>query len=349
MSLSCRSDVDSLINKPTSNRRALCDATQLSLAFGTAMSTPMFAMPEPDIVNSPSEKSLPVLASYPTPSRKRFVARFREAIREPMAEFIGVALFVIIGAGSDCQVVLSSNSRVAASPKGEYLSLNFGWAIGLALAVWVSAGISGGHVNPAVTLALATQRGFPWKKVPVYIFSQIMGGLVGAALVYAQYIHAIDIFEGGRDQRTQLTAGLFATYALDYMTAVSCFFAEFLGTAILAFMIMAATDKNNAAPPLYLLPLVIFLTLLGLGVGLGMQTAFAFNPARDFGPRLFLSMAGYGKAVYTYRSQYWLWCPILAPFLGAQVAVAFYDLFLYKSGGANAVSDQRDIDVSHGA
>ncbi|KAJ3512681.1 hypothetical protein NLJ89_g3385 [Agrocybe chaxingu] len=344
-----------------------------------AMSAPMFTMPEPDAVHNASEKSLPVLASYPTLSKRGLLVRIRDAIREPMAEFIGVAIFVIIGAGSDCQVVLSSNSRVAASPKGEYLSLNFGWAIGEGLRgfrqIIADARMEGLALAVWITLALATQRGFPWKKVPVYIFSQVMGGLVGAALVYAQYFHAIDIFEGGRHQRTQQTAGLFATYALDYMTAVSCFFAEFLGTAILAFMIMAATDKNNAAPPLYLLPLVIFLTLLGLGVALGMQTAFAFNPARDFGPRLFLSMAGYGKAVYTYRRQvpisadgteirpdgvsrkfnlayglqYWLWCPILAPVTGAQVAVAFYDLFLHKSGGANAVSDQRDIDASHGA
>ena len=106
------------------------------------------------------------------------------------------------------------------------------------------------------------------------------------------------------------------------MTAATCFFSEFLGTAVLAFMIMAATDKNNAAPPIGLLPLVLFLTLLGLGAALGMQTgthalrvsqsgsiwahslnlaAFAFNPARDFGPRLFLTMAGYGRELYTYR------------------------------------------------
>jgi aquaglyceroporin related protein len=126
------------------------------------------------------------------------------------------------------------------------LSINIGWAIGTALGVWVSGGISGGHINPAVsylffihifikvfqvTLALATFRGFPWKKVPVslpfsflcrditrpwkvYILAQILGGVVGAGVIYANYIHAIDIFEGGRGVRTLATAGLFSTYTV---------------------------------------------------------------------------------------------------------------------------------------
>ncbi|KAF5325514.1 hypothetical protein D9619_009709 [Psilocybe cf. subviscida] len=262
--------------------------------------------------------------------------KVRLAIRKPVAEFLAVAILVVFGAGGDCSAVLSTNPDVASSHKGEFLSTNLGWAIGLALGIWVSAGISGGHVNPAVTIALAVWRGFPWRMVPVYIFAQLMGGIVGAGLVYAQYIHAIDIFEGGRHIRTPATAGLFSSFALDYMTNVSCFFSEFLGAAILVFMIMAATDKNNAAPPLSILPVVAFLTLLGLGVALGMQTAFAFNPARDFGPRLFLTMVGYGQELYTFRNQYWLWCMIMGPILGAICSLGLYDTLLYDPMGANA-------------
>ncbi|KAF9045602.1 aquaporin-like protein [Panaeolus papilionaceus] len=294
----------------------------------------------------PVEEALPQLRSYAVPQRPQrglnkirsgdmspqssFVAHIfsREALRAPLAEFFGVAIFVLIGAGSNCQVALSANPLIASSHKGDYLSLNLGWAIGLALAVWVSAGVSGGHVNPAITLVLATRRKFPWKKVPVYIFAQVMGGVIGAALAYAQYHRAIDIVEGG--QRTSLTAGLFAANPISYISNASCFFSEFLGGAVLAFMIIVATDKKNAtAPPLYLLPLIIFLTLLGLGAALGMQTSFSFNPARDFGPRAFLGMVGYsGKVAFTFRHQYWLWCPIIAPILGAQVSVVAYDLLL---------------------
>ena len=85
---------------------------------------------------------------------------------------------------------------------------------GLSLGAWISGSISGGHINPAVTIAMATLRDFPWRKVPLYIIAQLLGGICGAGIVYADYIHAIDAFEGGRDVRTLATAGLFGTYAV---------------------------------------------------------------------------------------------------------------------------------------
>jgi len=266
------------------------------------------------------------------------LGQIRQAMREPMAEFAGTAVFVMIGTGVDCSVVLSTDPAISSTPKGNFLSVNFGWALGLAMGVWIGGGISGGHVNPAITLAMATWRGLPWRKVPGYILAQVLGGMFGAATIYGNYIHAIDIFEGSHDIRTRATASLFATYALDYMNAISCFFVEFTGTAILLLMIAAATDKHNMAPPKGLLPLTLFIVVLGLGAALGMQTSGAFNPARDFGPRLLLSFAGYGKQLYNYRNQYWLWCPIMAPCLGAQFGLGFYELFLKQQELANSAS-----------
>lgn len=89
------------------------------------------------------------------------------------------------------------------------------------MGVWISGGISGGHINPAVTIALAVFRDFPWRKVPVYIFAQVMGGVCGAGIAYVNYIHAIDLFEGGRHIRTMATANLFATYAVSISLVVS--------------------------------------------------------------------------------------------------------------------------------
>ncbi|KAF8800416.1 aquaporin [Phlegmacium glaucopus] len=251
-------------------------------------------------------------------------------MREPLAEFAGVAILVLFGVGVNCQVALSTNTGVASSPHGTFLSVNFGWAAGVAMAVWVCGGISAGHINPAFTLAMATWRGFPWRKVPGYIFAQVLGGLFGSAIVYGNYIHAIDIFEGGHNIRTQATASLFVTYSLDYLTGISCFFDEFIGTAILCLMIVALTDKHNMAPSVGMLPVALFVLLIGLGTAFGMQTSYALNPARDFGPRVMLTFAGYGSQLYNYRNQYWFWCTTIAPFLGAQVGVGIYDLFLKK-------------------
>ncbi|KAG6908266.1 hypothetical protein DXG01_005531 [Tephrocybe rancida] len=244
---------------------------------------------------------------------------YKQLLRESAAEFAGTMLLMIVGLGVNCQAVLSSDRAVSASPKGDWISVSLGWGAAIALGVWVSGGISGGHINPAVgpsllpaqaqhadhssqvTLAMATWRGFPWKKVPAYCFAQLMGAIVGAAIVYANYFHAIDIFEGGRGIRTLKTAGLFSTFAADYMTNVSAFFSEFLATAILVLVILAITDKGNSPAPAGLVPLALFITFVGISTGLGMNTGFGINPARDFGPRLLTSMVGYGKAVYTFR------------------------------------------------
>ncbi|KAJ7054417.1 putative aquaporin 4 [Mycena amicta] len=260
------------------------------------------------------------------------LARYREALREPFAEFLGVAILILFGAGVNCQVLLSSSSGVSSSPKGDYLAVSFGWAVGLCLGIWVSSGISPAHINPAVTLAMATWRGFPWKKVPGFILAQTLGGFIGAALIYANYFHAIDIFEGGPGVRTMKTAGVFGAYAIDYLTDVSAFFSEVLGTAILVLVIVATTDKKSSAPAPGYFPLVLFLVILGISSSLGMQTGFSLNPARDFGPRLLSSAVGYPAAVWSFRRQYWLWTGILAPVVGAQLAVGIYDLFVYKEG-----------------
>jgi aquaglyceroporin related protein len=257
-------------------------------------------------------------------------------IRAPLAEFLGVAVFVFIGSASDCQAVLSSNPNVSPTSKGTFLSLDFGWATGLSLGIWISAGISGGHINPAITLALAFWRKFSWKKVPIYIMAQVAGGLVGAAATYGQYLQAINIYEEGGANRTIATGGLFAPFPIEYLSSLALFTSELVGTGILALMIMAATDKHNAAPDLSLLPVAIFIIVLALGVALGMHT-YSFNPARDLGSRLFLAMVGYGGVTFSYRRHYWIWGGFIAPTLGAVIAVGVYDLLLRRKEPTPAV------------
>ncbi|KAI0075085.1 aquaporin [Panus rudis PR-1116 ss-1] len=275
-------------------------------------------------------------------------SRIRELIKEPAAEFFGVMVLVIFGTGVNCQVGLSQNANVVSGPKGDYLSVAFGWAVGAALGVWVSSGISGGHINPAVTISFALLRDFPWRKVPIFIIAQLLGGICGAGIIYANYIHAIDIVEGGRNIRTVPgTAGLFGTYALPYMTNVSCFFEEFIGTLFLLLVVCAITDRKNGPPPPGLVPLVVFIAILGIGVALGLQTGFAINPARDFGPRLLTAMVGYGKEVFTYRNQYWLWCPIIAPILGGIVGTLVYDILFFTGAESPVNAPNKEAQEAH--
>lgn len=130
----------------------------------------------------------------------------------------------------------------------------------------------------------------------------------------------------------------------------ACFFSEFLATAILLIVVLAVTDKSNGPPPAGLVPLVLFILILGEGASLGMETAYALNPvrffcssyyasvevtflffkARDLGPRIALAMVGYSKEVlFDYRSQYWLWTPILGPLAGGLVGTIIYDGFMF--------------------
>ncbi|KAH8114776.1 aquaporin [Phellopilus nigrolimitatus] len=253
-------------------------------------------------------------------------SRLRFTIREPAAEFLGTMILVMFGTAGNAQ------GNLFDSTKG-WLSVAFGWGLGVGLGAWVAAGISGGHINPAITIALATFRDFPWRKVPAFIFAQLLGGVVGAAITYANYFHAINLFEGGAGVRTVPgTASLFGTYAVSYMSNVSAFWDEFLGTFLLVIVLLAVTDKRNGPPPAGLVPLVLFLVVFGIAMVFGAQTGqfcFAINPARDLGPRIFSAMAGYGREVFNFRHQYWLWCGVLAPILGALVATFVYDTLLY--------------------
>ncbi|KAI0344422.1 aquaporin [Trametopsis cervina] len=276
-------------------------------------------------------------------------SRPRELFREAMAEFIGTMVLIIFGCGVNCQVTLSGN--IAVSPggnRGEWISIVIGWGAAVAVGVWIAGGISGGHINPAVTIAFATFRDFPWRKVPVFVTAQVLGAFVGACIVYGNYLGAINVAEGGGGIRTipgqfdgaAGTAGMFATYALGYMTNIRCFFDEFLGTAVLLIFVCAITDQNNGPPPAGLVPLGLFFVICAVGTSLGMQTGYAINPARDFGPRVMTAMVGYGHHPFSYRNQYWIWCPIIAPICGALAGIAFYDVFLFL--GCESIVNRAD-------
>ena len=154
-----------------------------------------------------------------------------------------------------------------------------------------ASGISGAHINPAVTFANCIFRKFPWRKFPTYALAQVLGAMCASGIVYANYKSAIDTFEGGVGIRTvpgyspNASAGIFCTYPAEFMTKTGQFFSEFIASALLMFLIYALKDDGNiGAGPLT--PLGLFFVIFGIGACFGWETGYAINLARDFGPRL---------------------------------------------------------------
>lgn len=182
---------------------------------------------------------------------------------------------------------------------------------------------SGGHLNPAVTLANCVYRGMPWRKFPIYFIGQLLGAMAAAFILYGNYMSAIDNFEG-KGIRTvsgpNATAGIFCTYPAEFMTRTGMFFSEFICSSLLQLVIFALADPaNGAAGPF--MPLALFFLIFGIGACWGWETGYAINLARDFGPRLVSYIVGYGPEVWSAGGYYfWVRCcrcphpPLSLPF-----------------------------------
>ncbi|KIW07854.1 uncharacterized protein PV09_01769 [Verruconis gallopava] len=263
-------------------------------------------------------------------------SRIRLALREPFAEFLGVMILVLFGNGSVAQVLLSTGSTSAPGGDGfgSYQSISWGWGLGVMLGIYV-AGDSGAYLNPAVTFANCYFRGLPWRRFPVYFVAQFLGGFVAAGIVYANYINAINAFEG-HGVRTvppspNATAGIFCTYPASFMTKTSMFFSEFIASSILMLVILALKDDTNNGVSKgggNWFPLALFFLIFGLGACFGWETGYAINLARDFGPRLFSYIVGYGHEVWS-AGGYYFWIPMVAPFCGCFFGAFLYDLLVY--------------------
>lgn len=232
-----------------------------------------------------------------------------------IAEFIGTALLIIFGVGCVAALVLTNAQYTQ-------WEVSIIWGIGVAIAIYCTAGVSGAHLNPAVTIALACFHGFDRAKVTPFICSQLLGAFSAAGLIYGLYSPLFAEFEIAngftRDSVAGLqTAGIFSTYphaALSFMGAIAV---EFVITAVLMFGILAFGDQKNGAPRAALTPLFVGLLIAVIGGALGPLTGFAMNPARDFGPKLFAFLAGWEHALTGAKTLPYFIVPILAPIAGA--------------------------------
>ncbi|HEY6510138.1 MAG TPA: MIP family channel protein [Vicinamibacterales bacterium] len=245
----------------------------------------------------------------------------RATTREVLAEFLGTFVLIVFGVGVVAQTVLSKQS--AGSP----LSINIAWGLAVTMGCYVSAGVSGAHLNPAVTLASAVNRKFPWAKVLPYVAGQFAGAFVASAVVYLTYQEALTAFDGGvRQVAGNLgTAGIWATYPQPFLsTFPGGFIDQVVGTALLVGVIFGITDSRNAMPPAGLAPVIVGLLVVLIGATFGFNSGYAINPARDLGPRLFTAVAGWGGEVFRAGNGWW-WVPVVAPCLGGVLGGWAYD------------------------
>lgn len=279
----------------------------------------------------------------------RTIGRIAGLPGELMAEFLGVLCIIAFGDGVVAMAVaaLPGSGRTATPTTifvgvGDWLLIAFGWAFAVAFAVWVAGGVSGAHLNPAVTLAFAVRRKFPWRKLMPYWGAQVLGAFVGAALVYLVYHYAIDAYNlAAHTPKSKGNAlasySIFATFPASYFhgSIVGPLIDQIVGTAFLVLFVVAVIDARNTAVGANLGPLVIGFIVAAIGISYGANAGYAINPARDFGPRLFAYFAGWGKVALpgTYHapgfsfSNYW-WIPIVGPLIGGVIGVLIYDLFI---------------------
>ncbi|XP_078062825.1 aquaporin-3-like [Mustelus asterias] len=244
-------------------------------------------------------------------------------VRECLAEFLGVCMLILFGCGAVAQMVVSHTTR------GEFLSVNLAFGLGATFGIYISGGISGGHLNPAVSFSLCLLGRFQWRKLPFYMFFQTLGGFVGAAIVYGVHHDGIHAVDNGTLSVTgpRATAFIFGTYPAPFLTLSNGFIDQLIGTGTLLLCIFAVVDAQNYGAPKILQPIFIGLSVVGIGMSMGSNSGYAINPARDFGPRLWTLAAGWGSEVFTAGDGWW-WIPIVAPMVGAVLGALAYELLV---------------------
>ncbi len=243
-----------------------------------------------------------------------------------LAEFIGTALLILLGDGVVAGVLLKRSK----AENGGWIVITVAWAVAVAIAVYAVGRVSGAHINPAVTIALASIGAFPLAQVPGYIIAQMLGAFVGATLVF---VHYLPHWKETEDPNLKL--GVFSTGPAIRDTA-SNFISEFIGTAVLLFGILAIGANAGAlaagdvdlsvAYGTALAPLLVGLLVLVIGLSLGGTTGYAINPARDLGPRIahaILPIAGKGGSDWGYS-----WIPVVGPIAGGIVGALLFQLTL---------------------
>jgi len=231
-----------------------------------------------------------------------------------LGEFVGTAILIIMGDGVVANVVLNKTK----GNNSGWIVITFGWAMAVFFGVFASTRLGGsGHLNPAVTLAIAAFHDFQSEMIPTYLAAQFLGAIAGAIVVWIAYKQHFD-----ETQDANMKLAVFCT-GPNIRNAGYNFITEFIGTFILLFGAMAISPASTSLGTLNALP--VGLLVLGIGLSLGGPTGYAINPARDLGPRIvhfLLPIRGKRDSDWSYS-----WIPVIAPILGALLAAYLFTMF----------------------
>jgi glycerol uptake facilitator protein len=247
-----------------------------------------------------------------------------------LAEFVGTLILVLLGDGVVAAVLL----RQSKAENSGWIVITFGWGMAVAMAVYSVGAISGAHINPAVTVGLASIGAHPWAQVPGYIIAQMLGAFTGAVLVWIAYSN-----HWRETADPTLKLGVFSTIPQIRNTAAN-FVTEVIATAMLVFGVVAIVanaqqitqaSELDLAPvwQIGIFPLIVGLLVFSIGLSLGGPTGYAINPARDLGPRIahaILPIPGKGGSDWSYS-----WVPVVAPLVGGVLGAVAYSLLGFGS------------------
>ena len=257
----------------------------------------------------------------------------KSTIKEFIGEVFGTFILILLGDGVVANVGLAP--RLAGTAYN-WNTITIGWAFAVIIAAYVSGGVSGAHLNPAVTLGLAVRRGFPWKKVAPYIIAQMIGAFLGAGAVYLVYREGLvaagmpNVWSTGPGSTFgQAFFGAESTAAVGSYGMLTAAITEFFGTLVLIWGIAASGDLKNNGLKDNLGVLIVGFAVLVVGLSLGGPSGYSINPARDLGPRLLGALVG-TKGLFDSQF-YWLIVPVLVPAIAGPIGFWLYDVLISKN------------------
>ncbi|KAI1621888.1 aquaporin-like protein [Exophiala viscosa] len=269
----------------------------------------------------------------------------RLRFREPLAELLGIFVQYTLGFSANLSMTVSRGSAGAGDTG------SWAWGLATMIAIYIAGGISGAHLNPAISLTLYIYRGFPIGKMPAYIVAQFVGAFLAALVSFAIFrpgllaLHAEQqamLFQSTAAMAAKSSSELislstvlpnFITFArTPWVDTPTAFLTELVGTAILVIAVLALGDDTNAPPGAGMMAFVVGLLIAVLGMAFGYNTGLAMNPVRDFGPRVAMLLLGFGDGRTLFADGYWFKVAWLGPIVGAILGGLLYDGAIFVGG-----------------